>query len=396
MRVALLITYCVVGLGVLGGAVYGIVWHAVPWFRTQLSQQEPEHRQTLEQANYRFSPPYRGWNDTEEDREFAKQIRSRMIVNYTMTRDDPPNRMAIYWRDFETRLPTKGEMIDIGLRKLRGEPPVPDKPEPDAYFRSLEWELHEDADIQLDKRRAMLMEFQGVDPDNVLCNGECVMLADRGYGYWFFTWGPLDRKEMLKPQWKELREGFTLGDKRQGWQETPADTELVNLASIPYTLRFKKDVWERKLNVEAFDPKSLLVLHGHDPTRTRHVGRMATLQVLLLDRADDLAAARAAARAHLLEREKAEYPETMIETIKSKDKEMDYAADIGGVRGQLMKLRVQNTEDGRQRYAVLGVVQAMEGTVVLWFDCDWNRRDYWEYEFIPLLETFRSVGGAGM
>jgi hypothetical protein len=51
-----------------------------------------------------------------------------------------------------------------------------------------------------------------------------------------------------------------------------------------------------------------------------------------------------------------------------------------------------NTED-RERFVVLGVVPRPEKgrLLVVWCECDWAMRDYWEPEFVILLNSLRPL-----
>jgi len=69
-----------------------------------------------------------------------------------------------------------------------------------------------------------VLEFQGVGAEDVTMNGECHMLAFRGYGYWFFTWAPVDDRERSAGEWASLRQRFAFGDRREGWTEAKPKT----------------------------------------------------------------------------------------------------------------------------------------------------------------------------
>jgi hypothetical protein len=118
--------------------------------------------------------------------------------------------VAIAYRDYKTRLPSDIELRDEALVHLRG------------YLTGVEWERKpKDPTTQLGGQPAWELEFEGENPESVRVNGRCRMLAHRGYGYWFFTWGPAEAKDRIAPEWDGLRHGFSLLNDREGWTEKP-------------------------------------------------------------------------------------------------------------------------------------------------------------------------------
>jgi hypothetical protein len=376
--------WTILGGGVLAGAVWGVLL-----LRTWINQGEKPADRGVEGANYKLTLPD-GWTDPGEQ-ERARNIKLGMDLNLCVTRGNPSNRFGLYYRDYANRLPSEGELVDEALRKLRRNPA--DERGPKPYFTSVEWELRPREKVPpLGGQPAWQFEFQGVDADNVLCTGEVTMTAYRGYAYWLFTWGPLTQKEQIVPTWEPLRKSFSLGNEREGWVETPKESELVEVPGHPFHLRSAKDIWRRSL-ADGWDPAALVVLLGNDPTKSKHAGRAATLQVLWLPKLEEGKSLGETVKAYILAQQKVEYPETKIETFKDKDMaEVDGPADIGALKGHLMKLHVFNGEDStRERYMLIGAVAEPDGILVLQFDADWNRRDFWDYEFTPLLKTLRKV-----
>jgi hypothetical protein len=219
------------------------------------------------------------------------------------------------------------------------------------------------------------------------------MLAYRGYGYWFFTWGPAEEKDLVAPEWEGLRQRFALLNNREGWAQRPRETERVRGTKVAYELRYARGVWKKE-KTDGYDPAADLVLLGHEPEPVGgrpHAGKTALLQVLLLGKAADLKTAAAAAQVHLLKRQQEAAGENAarVSVEPTTDKGGgNRAAEIGDMRGHVSRLHVKN-DDGLERYAVLGVVNRPEGVLVLTFECDWSRRDFWEQELRPLMETFR-------
>jgi hypothetical protein len=329
-----------------------------------------------EQGNFQFTPPGPDWKPAEE-------VRLKLRTNLALKRSNPSDNVAIFYRDYKTRLPSEAELVDEALAHLRG------------YLQGVEWELRpKDAGGQLGGQPALELEYEGEGPDQVRVNGLCRMLAYRGYGYWFFTWGPAEEKDLIAPEWDALRQRFALLNNREGWAERPRATRRVQGGKVPYELRYAPGVW-RKEKADGYDPAADLVLLGREPEpaggRTR-AGKAALLQVLLLGKAPDLKAAAAEAQAHLRKSQQEAAggdngAKVSLEPTADKGGgERD--ADVGDVRGHLSRLHVKN-DDGLDRYALLAVVNRPEGVLVLTFDCDWSRRDFWEQEFRALLATFK-------
>jgi hypothetical protein len=368
-RLAPLLAILVLVVLGLGLAVWGGLW-LIHFKRMENAEEDPVHAASL--FNCRFILPDKPW---KRDRD----IELHLHVNLGMRSSQSNNCMGLYFKDYKTRVPSDAEMVDEALDKLR------------SYFQGLAWELKPKAEnVQFGGHPALALEFQGDDPESVQMNGECHMLAYRGYAYWFFTWVPLRDKELLSPEWADLRRQFTLLDGRKGWTEKPRETEPVQGKKAKYQLAYVKGLWTPK-PAEDYDDLADLVLQGDepDPGRRKHSSKSATFQVLVLPKQDNLKIAAAAAREYLRKREEKEYPKTTFETNKDKrGAEMDRNTDIGKEHGHLSKFRVRNTED-LERFLIVAVVNRPDGVLVLVGDCLWDRRDFWDQEFTPLLDTLK-------
>jgi hypothetical protein len=373
-RIGSVIAVSIVVLIGLGLAVWGGVW-LFHLHKEENTAEDPSR--VASQFNCRFVPPGKPWRRDDN-------VKMKLHVHVAMRSSEGNNCLALFFKDYKTRQPSKAEMVDEAVNKLR------------SYFRGVEWELKpEEVGAQLAGQPAHLLEFVGDDPENVSIGGECYALTSRGYAYWFFTWGSIDAKESLLPEWAELREKFGLLNDRKGWTAKGRESEKVTFADGKYQLTHVKGLWSKQPNAEDYDALANLVLQGDepDPNRQKHVSKAATLQVLLLPKAPDLKSAVAAAREYLQKREEREYPKTKIQPMKDKNgTEVDRNTEIGKVRGHLSKLLVQNTED-RERFMVLAVVNRPEAVVMLLADCQWDRRDFWDQEVMPVIESFKVLKG---
>ena len=65
---------------------------------------------------------------------------------------------------------------------------------------------------------------------------------------------------------------------------------------------------------------------------------------------------------------------------------------IGGFQGHITKFDVKKSAD-HQKYVVLAVVRTDDNVLAMVCECAWDRRDYWEQEFTPLLDKLRPAKG---
>ncbi|HTU23698.1 MAG TPA: hypothetical protein VMG10_37015 [Gemmataceae bacterium] len=363
-------------LSVLGPtvSVWGGLW-LFRYVRSNLTEQESAR--VADVYNSRFSWPDKPWTR-------SRDIELRLHVHVGMIAQARNAGMGLSFKDYKSRLPSDAEMIDDALAKLR------------SYFQGLEWELKpKDKSARLASQPAQVIEFQGVDADEVTMNGECAMVAFRGYGYWFFTWAPLGdvevNRESIRAEWARLRGRLSLLDGRKGWTVKPRDSEKIAGKKATYYLSYVKELWTHEPAEDYDDPQADLVLKGHepDPERKPLAGKDATVQVLVLPKQASLKAAAAAARDYVKQREMKLYERTTLEPIKDKHgAEVDRAADIGAQQGYLSKLHMKNTED-LERYLLIAVVNRPEGVIAVVGECLWERRDFWDQEIMAMLKTFK-------
>ncbi len=217
-------------------------------------------------------------------------------------------------------------------------------------------------------------------------SGECRMVSYRGIGYWFFTWGPTEDKEQVRAEWEGLRQPFRLLDGRKSWAEKPPDSAVVSGDKAKYQLKYVKALWTRKV-ARDYDPLADLALLGAERDK-KNATQTATFQVLVLPKEADLKAADAAAREYVEKRQQELYSKIDMRVMKDKDGEaFDSNAQIGNADGRLAKFHLQIDEV--ERFLLLAVVNRPQGVVVLVGECQWDRHDYWDQEFTPLLKSFR-------
>jgi hypothetical protein len=355
--------------GILGGAIWGVLW-ALKHVETEGDPEGPLVQDT-EKGNFKFVPPAGPW--------FANRTAAvKLDINFAMTRREPTNNLALFYRDYLQRLPGEGEMQDQALVKLR------------KYFTAVEWEHRPKPEGKLAGLPVKVqIDFEAVE-DGVPVSGQVSVVAARGFGYWFFTWCPADQKDTGSAEWEKVRSGLSMGKNRDGWKETDRESDSASVEGLPYEIRYVKGLWSFQGKPEAWDPNARVVLVGNDPNVQVHSKIAANFRLILMDKTAGLPETAEAARKYIVERQKEEnYPETKEEFIKDKGgKDINSLAKIGTERGHLAKLRIRNTES-RERFVVLAVVQAPENTVLLMCDCDYGRKDLWDLEFQVLLNGFR-------
>jgi hypothetical protein len=366
--------------GLVVVAICGIlvgVW-ALTWL--QYARHHAEHDDQPGSSgsayNSQFKVPSGDW-------KADPQLQGNMYANLAMSRRPSNSHFALFWKDYKTRMPTEGELLEEALDRLRHH-----------LGKAVEWEKKPASDsARLGGKPAILIEFAGTDPDQVQMDGECLILAYRGYAYWLFTWGPQGQQDHLLPEWQKVRDGFTLLNEREGWAEKPREKAVVQGTKAVYQLSFPSDLWKKK-PAEDYDPNADLVLEAFELEKNAkpHAGKAAYLKVLLLPKAADLKAAVTAAHEYLVKRLDDEgQGKVEITTVKEKGGvEADRDADIGALHGRLQKLHVHAEDSSSfERFFQLGVVQRPEGSLVVLGDCEWERRTFWEPEFKLLFEGLK-------
>jgi hypothetical protein len=362
----------VIGLGI-AVAVWGGMW-LIHLNKTDSTSDDPI-RAVSQANNFRFPLPGKPWRRDAN-------LELKMHVNLGMRSTDHNSGMALFFKDYKTRLPSDAELVDEALGKIR------------AYFQGVEWEQKpRDDEVTLGGHPALYLAFVAEDAEHVPMKGECHMVAFRGFAYWFFTWTPDDdNKDASRAQGDELRQSFQLLDGRKGWTEKLPETEKARGKKAKYQLSYVKGLWARMNAPEDYDPLADLVLQGEEPDPSRKISttKRATFQILVLPKQANLKAAIAAARDYVKKREEALYSQTKLQPIKDKSgADSDRTTDIGNEPGHLSKLDVRNTDD-LQRFMVLAIVNRPDGVLVLVGECLWERRDFWDQEFTSLLKSFKA------
>jgi len=327
------------------------------------TQNGPAH--TFAESNCQFRYPGKPWQPDNSQRFFGA---AHLAL---FTRADPNAWMALSARDYQTRTPRAGELVDETVVRLNSQ------------FKNLEWELKPDEELAGHSARHMF--FQG-EVNNVRMVGDCYMFADKGIAYWFTTWTSLESGSAVQEEFQTARKGLSLLKKREGWTEKRPALKTFSGTQAAYSVRDSEELWKEWQPAKDVDPAADLVLQARDRIESKDVDKIGWVLVLPLAPQPDLAAAVKSARAHLEERQRQLYPATTFEVIRENEVAQDRPAIIGEAPGQLLKFRVKNAQS-RERFVVLAVVNQPEHVLAIQCECDWKRRSLWEGDFIQLLGT---------
>jgi hypothetical protein len=371
-------------VGFLAVAVLGTLTVAGGWMLWTYSREEDEFDPGAlrTQGNFEIRRPGRSWR-------YDKDTQVKMKVNLAYRQRRPRNHFSIFFRDYRTRSPSNAELVDQALKKLRG------------FFAQVDYEdpfAKKGEPATLGDRPAFVLEFVATDAQEVEFSGQCYMMTEQGYGYWFFTWCPSEDREAVLDKWESVRQGFTLLDERTGWTPRPRETEVFTGTVVPFQLNYAKDLWRREVNAPESDGAVDLELRGFEPTVdeesgrkkvVEHASRAATVQVMVLPRVDKLDSAEQAVCEHILKRETPAHPQVKFEPINDKKTGQPFRSPrVGAFTGRLSKFELKLGPEN-SRYVVLGVVHRPGEVLAVYCDCPWDRRDFWEQEFKALLETVR-------
>jgi hypothetical protein len=359
--------------GFIGGMGYVMFW-VLPQFATT----DTDRRKV--QLNFSFTNIWAYRDDIP--------LRKRMDVLVAQTRSDPRGHVALHAIDYKTRYPGDDELLEEALKRLK------------ATFPRLQYQdpLGEGKTGELDGEPAYQFEFRGSAADEVPIIGECTFLTRRGIGYWLFAWGPAEDEDELPGRFARLRNGFRFANEREGWQPTPRETTVQQIGDMPIQLNYVHALWRVEPNPTDYDPRAALVLRGYEQTGERSIrnpvdtyaGKSAVVQILLLDRAEDLAAGVDLAKGHLTTQLAKIEPMVKLDTYTAEGGKAAVSPEVGAFKGELRQLEIKVSAD-TSRFGLLGVVNRPEVLLVVFGECPLEKRGYWLGEFKALVETIRPV-----
>ena len=315
-------------------------------------------------------------------------LRARFRANIAASRTKPRGHFVLSYRDYQRRLPTDAELLDDALKRLR------------AHFPQFEYvnpfdEEKKGRTGELGGEPALTFVFSATDSTEVPLRGECHMLARQGYAYWLIFWGPEESQEVLADQFAGIRDKFKLYDEREGWKPRPRETQVARGETVGFQVNYAKDVWKNETHAKDADGAAELLLRGFEPTEDEETGKTtivplagkaAEILLLVLPAAADLPSAVKAAQDHIRKRAAEANPDVKIEPVADRG----VGREVGAFPGQVERLHLTLGPEN-EKFALLAVARRPEGVLVVYAECKWDRRDYWEQEFKALLETVRQV-----
>lgn len=383
------ILYSVLGLVLLGGLGFGgyLVLKA-------LKEDRPEPIADGEQdpLGYNFELDFQNipWKKN-------RTMRVALDVPIALERGNASSFFALDYRKFERNTPGDPVLIDRIIRKMRRK-----------YFSNLAWQPRPPSTLSdlspqdtLSGKPALVLQFESnmpkpSDPQvETEGAGEVYILNYKGIVYWFIIWAPQLRLGEPVPGWDEIRGTFKLLDSREKWAPKPRPTTILRGSS--FSLKSPNEIWESKDNPEDYDEDAKVVLVGFDPADKEpgaiSARKKGEVRVLEVDKQPDLSTAAEFAKSRLKEKIEAELMAVVQITVDTdrKGKEKTGEVKIGKVKAQLTHYHVQIVGGTFNRYFVIGVINQEDKTLILRCDCAWDRRDYWEQEFLYLLTTFREL-----
>ena len=361
----------------LGCFVTG-VGYVLVFVLPQFLNNDPDRRRV--QLNFSFSSAWAYRDDMK--------LRRLMDSVIGMSRSDPRGHVVLHAIDYKNREPGADELLDEALKRLK------------AAFPRLQYQdpLEKGKSGDLDNEPAYQFEFRGSAADEVPMIGECTFLTRRGFGYWLIVWGPASDEDLLAERFQRVREGFHFANEREGWKPSPRPSKEVVLGDQPLRLNYVEDIWRVEENPTDYDPRAVVVLRGFELQGERsrrmpvdtYAGKSATVQVLILDRTEDLAAAIELAKGHMTNQIAKVENAVKLEPYVPEGGKASATPEVGAFKGELRQYVVRvGTENAR--FALMGVVNRPDNMLVLFAECPMEKRGYWLSEFKELAETLRPV-----
>jgi hypothetical protein len=303
------------------------------------------------QFNFSLALPGEPWRN-----EVDLKRKDRLDCNVrAMSRTAPDAWFAVAAREYKDgdldRSPRQGELQHEALTRLR------------TFFSALE--LEGPTETTWAGQPAFFYKFAGI-ADDVLMHGHVHVMHYKGIGYWFFTWAPADAAAQAQPELDRLREGFKLGDMREGWREATPNVKTYRAEDGSWQVVDAEAIWRtRDFPANDYHEKAVLALEARPKNLPRDATRRPpTLLVLVLPKADDpLAAAVAEFKERMKRDDEQEGTQTTVEEVPEKP-------PAGGGGAPVVRLRSRKALDKDSgRFHVLSAVDKGDQLVVVQVEC---------------------------
>lgn len=363
--------------GLIGAALY--VAMLAKRESTQVEGATSSNEVVVADKNFAYRLPGPPWVQDQETRN------ALAVHAFGLKRTEAPEAWAaLEVSGFGSHPPTEGELRDKMSDQLR------------RVFLNLPEELPlEPAKwIGLDARKCQFRgERKGTD---IVCVGECYVLAHKGFAYWFYTWSAERDAAAVAEQFEDLRARFRVLDGRAdgGLRPAPAETALRGTA-VEYKLTGAASVWKKPEGLAPTDedPMADLFLRGELPSRRkRDFPPRATLVVLVLKGGGDPTdvGGKYVRKRHTLDPQ-VFGPTKIIEL--SGEPEGDALPTPEATSAPTTRLRVspggENASRSAEKLVVYSAIRVGDVVVVAEGSCPWAERATWERRLIRLVGSLR-------
>ena len=266
-----------------------------------------------DRLNLKVQPFPAGW---EEDASVRKPMDANVLGR---KRSNPDGFVAVVAKDWVDVQPRAGELEELVRSRLRQGVSTLEMQPADGET----WAGHP----------AQAVKFTGVIDDEQV-RGEAYAIAHKGIGYAFFAWAPEANWANLRDELVAQREKVRPGQSREKWSPKRMNTETYPSEDGTYQLEDTDGAWlkgkpadqwgpkEKKFIVEpddlkGRDQKAVMAFQAEYQIRERgdakrHAATAEALVVELDAKGDPLEAAKA----HVIERIKKDYPPGNVPDIK--------------------------------------------------------------------------------
>jgi hypothetical protein len=321
--------------------------------------------------NYSFEKLDKTWNLNED-------LKIKLNIDgFVYQRDDPACWLALDTRDFKDHNPSPKELDQEARKKLI------------EYFRGVETEPPAGAALKNGQPIANQTTYRFVflgELDGEHVSGECHFFSFQGIGYWLYNWAPADKAKNFADEFAQLRGRFALIGEREAWKQLQQSFQVYESKS-GYQIVDRTGRWQPVKNEEPTDsdPNAEIVLWAADPNEPNLIARRTRMIAMVIPFTGKDAIATA--KAYILAKHKADsYDMAKIEDAYEEGESPK--TSVGEIPGHLLRWRIEDTPSLVQ-FATVGIVPKKDKLILLYAQCDNERRVTWEAQYQQLMESFR-------
>lgn len=333
-----------------------------------------------EERNVMYRYPVPNWEKDDD----AKSLLGVNLLG--LKRGDGGSRVAIEARDYQTRNPQPGELLEAIKERLK------------PLFEDLD--ANEQPGAMLAGQPALKLAFRGNATAKLgsgVYVGEAYGLGHKGYGYLFLALAPEGEANLLRDDLDDLRQRLTLLDQREGWKETSTPSKLLVGQDADYRLTDGDGWWKKLADPSIEDAKADAVYDAEFKSKLkRDLKPKARVAVLLLEpNSDDPVATL---RGYLREQYDKLYGLKNWEEIRDPPQGDNPAA--GEQRGiDVMRFKVSGADPNTTKLVVISAIKidaqsanGVKPTVVgAHAACPFEYQLYWEKRLMQLAASLRAA-----